>query len=78
MSVTVDIWAALGGLAVLATAIGWLVRLQGRQQAHEDLCAERYKHIASTHDQLVKVSDERHQENLERLEEIRDLLMERR
>ena len=70
MTVQVDIWALLGGLAVLASAIAWLVKLQSRQQGHEDLCAERYKAIEASSDQLVKVSDERHAENRERLENL--------
>jgi len=70
MTVQVDVWALLGGIAVIATAIAWLVRLQGRQQGHEDLCAERYERIADTHEQLQKISDERHRENRDRLDGI--------
>jgi hypothetical protein len=70
MTVQVDIWALLGGIAVMATGIAWLVRLQGRQEGHEDICAERYKQIEESNRQLVKVSDERHTENRERLDGI--------
>lgn len=54
----------------MAAAIAWLVRLQSRQQGHEDLCAERYKAIEQSSEQLVKVSDERHSENRDRLDGI--------
>ena len=67
MTVQVDIWALIGGIAIIATGIAWLVRLQSSQQGHEDVCAERYEQIEKTHAQLVKVSDERHTENRDRL-----------
>ena len=67
---TIDPWQLVGALSVMAGAIGWLVRLQYRHTAHEDLCAQRYKSIEATHAQLVKVSDERHQENRERLQSL--------
>ena len=70
MTVQVDIWALLGGVAVMASGIAWLVRLQSRQEGHEDICAERYKQIADNRDQDVKVNDERHSENRDRLDGI--------
>ena len=79
MSITLD-WTTIGGLAVVASAIAWLVRLQMLHQSHEKICAERYQHISETHEQLVKVSDERHEENRDRLESIDhkiDLLISR-
>lgn len=52
----------------------WAVDVKNRQdgleqehQAHEDICGERYASIEEKHAQIVKVSDERHKENLERL-----------
>lgn len=54
--------------------------LEHDHAAHEDLCGERYKAIAEQHHQLVKVSDERHCENRDRLESMEaklDLLLTR-
>jgi hypothetical protein len=83
----VELWQLIGALGVFASAIAWLVALQWKQKvqeaqhkAHEDLCARRYSQIEVTHAQLVKVSDERHNENrewLERLDEKMDRLLAR-
>lgn len=78
--VQVDLWQLIGALSVFAATVAWLVALQGRHKAHEDLCARRYAQIEATHAQLVKVSDERHAENrdwLERLDEKMDILLAR-
>ena len=68
--VTLSFPELIGVAVALAGAVAWLVALQWRQKSHEDLCSERYKQIAANSAQLVKVSDERHAENKDRLEGI--------
>jgi len=72
------VWSELYPLvAVAVVAIGlvvWFIRIKTRQESHEDLCAERYAAIEARHAQLVKVSDERHRENRERLAGMDDKL----
>jgi uncharacterized membrane protein YccC len=77
MTVTVDLWALVGAMGTLVVAIFWLVYLELRYRsrerdlkAHEDLCAERYAAIEARSAQLVKASDDRHEENIERFHAI--------
>ena len=79
----IETWQFVTGLVgVLVTygaAIAWLVRLQGRQQGHEDVCQERYRQIAANFASLAVSSDMRHAENsrrLERIDEKMDRLLE--
>lgn len=75
--------AALGSLLALGGAfIGWLFgmkadqsAIRARHEAHEKICSERYSAIEKQHRQLVKVSDERHEENRERLQGIDERTM---
>lgn len=41
-------------------------------QAHEDICSKRYAGIEAAHLQVVKVTDERHEEARERFDRIED------
>lgn len=60
-------------------------KLQSEHDAHEDICSHRYheieqqgkqleRRIDERHDALVKVSDERHNENRERLQTIESMV----
>jgi hypothetical protein len=68
--VQVDVYALIGVLGLMATAILWLAGLHWKQRGHEDLCAQRYAQIKTTHEELVKVSDTRHVENLARFDRL--------
>lgn len=82
-TVTVDLWAFMGGLATLTLAIFWLVNLELRYRsrerdlkAHEDICALRYAAIETQSAQLVEAVQDRHDENVRRFHS-QDRILER-
>ncbi len=74
----IEVWQFLVGMVSILTAFGasvaWLVRLHSRQEGHEDVCERRYTEIANNFAQLVKVSDQRHEETRDALSTIDDKL----
>ena len=48
------VFSLITAMSIFGIAVSWLVRLQGRQETHEEVCAERYKQIAEQHIALVK------------------------
>lgn len=58
--------------------VGWQARgfraridaADERMNAHEELCGERYQRIEQTQHSLVERSDERHKENVVRLDKL--------
>lgn len=64
-------------LVPIVVVVRWLVGLKGdidvaraQQRGHEDVCEQRYQQIAANFATLVRTSDQRHEENKDRLEEI--------
>jgi hypothetical protein len=69
-----EIAAIVSVVSVFVALVAWLVRLKTRQESHEEGCEKRYAGIEKQHEQLVKVSDQRHQENLSRLDRMDEKL----
>ena len=74
-----EVSAVLGVIGTLIL-VGWKLHgFQARQDAtdrrlesHEMICGERYQRIEQSHQSHVTRSNERHAENVERLDDIRD------
>lgn len=72
--------SAVSGVIGTLILVGWKLHgFQSRQEAtdmrlesHERICGERYLRIEQGQTDHVDRSDERHKDNLERLDELRD------
>lgn len=59
-----NVMAAVVAVLVPVIAFGrWLVKLEGRQDKHEAVCAERQKHLADALSRIERTQAAEHAEN---------------